>query len=45
MDGMYATEEERICATAEEADLPAPKATLPEIADWIETKVTAYAHS
>ena len=45
MDGMYATEEERICATAEEADLPAPKATLPEIADWIETKVTTNAQS
>jgi CRISPR system Cascade subunit CasC len=45
MDGMYATEEDRICATAEEIDLPAEKATLPEIADWIETKVTTYANS
>jgi len=45
MDGMYATEEDRICATAEEADLPAEKAPLPEIADWIETKVTTYARS
>jgi len=45
MDEMYATEEERICATAEEADLPAEKATLPEIADWLETKVTTYARS
>lgn len=45
MDGMYDTEEERICATTEEADLPAEKATLPEIADWIETNVTTHAHS
>jgi CRISPR system Cascade subunit CasC len=43
MDGMYVTEEERICATAEDADLPAPNATLPDIADWIETKVITYA--
>lgn len=40
MDGMYATEEDRICATSEDGNLPAPKATLPEIADWIETNVT-----
>jgi CRISPR system Cascade subunit CasC len=45
MDGMYATEEDRVCATAEEAHLPADKAPLPEIADWIETKVTTYANS
>ena len=45
MDGMYATEEDRICATTEEADLPAPNATLPDIADWIETKVTTNAQS
>jgi CRISPR system Cascade subunit CasC len=45
MDGMYATEEDRICATTEEADLPAPNATLPDIADWIETNVTTYASS
>lgn len=43
MDGMYETEEERICATAADANLPAEESTLPNIADWIETKVTTSA--
>lgn len=43
IDQMYGTSEARICATASRASaLPAERATVPEIADWIEEQVTAF---
>lgn len=43
LDGMYDTEEDRICGTSAETDeLPAEKSTLPEIADWIDAHVDRF---
>lgn len=43
MDGMYGTQEERICGTTAKTDeLPAAKVTLPEIADWIAAHVDRF---
>lgn len=43
MDEMYGTQEERICGTTSETDaLPAEKATLPEIADWISAHIDRF---
>ncbi|WP_022835507.1 type I-E CRISPR-associated protein Cas7/Cse4/CasC [Salisaeta longa] len=43
MDDMYGAQEERICGTTSETDaLPAERATLPEIADWIAAHVDRF---
>lgn len=43
VDAMYGTHEERICATTDDGEVPAERASVPDIEEWIATQIKNHA--